>query len=131
MFSFEINELFCEQMAQIKDTRLRIINDSAEILPTILHKLGIHEVDTVVSALPFSVFPEELARSIVQTSHDVLKSNGRFVQIHYSLKTRKLYREVLVMWVRLLSSGIFLQPLCFFVLKNKIKKAFCLEGLFN
>jgi len=93
LFSFEINELFCEQMAQIKDTRLRIINDSAEILPTILHKMGINEVDTVVSALPFSVFPEDLARSIVQTSHDVLKPNGRFVQIHYSLKTRKLYRE--------------------------------------
>lgn len=94
LISFEINKAFCEQMAQIDDKRLVIINDSAEILPDILHSMGIREVDVVVSALPFSVFPEDLALSIVRISHDVLAEKGRFVQIHYSLKTRKLYREV-------------------------------------
>lgn len=94
LISFEINKAFCEQMAQIDDNRLVIINDSAEILPDILHSMGIKEVDVVVSALPFSVFPEDLALTIVRISHEVLTKKGRFVQIHYSLKTRKLYREV-------------------------------------
>lgn len=94
LISFEINPAFCEQMAQIDDDRLRIINDSAEHLPEILKKYGLEQVDSVISALPFSVFPEELARTIVKISHDVLKDSGRFVQIHYSLKTRNLYREV-------------------------------------
>ena len=94
LISFEINGVFCEQMSQINDPRLKIINDSAETLPDILKSMNIDRVDSVVSALPFSVFPEELAKSIVSLSHEVLKDKGRFVQIHYSLKTRKLYREI-------------------------------------
>ncbi len=94
LISLEINPIFCEQMAQIDDHRLRIVNDSAEHLPEILIKYGLGKVDSVISALPFSVFPEELARTIVEVSCDVLKDQGKFVQIHYSLKTRNLYREV-------------------------------------
>jgi len=94
LLSFEINEIFCEQMAQIDDHRLIIVNQSAELLPQILKSHGIAQLDAVVSALPFSVFPEDLALNIVKLSHDSLKEKGRFVQIHYSLKTRKLYRQV-------------------------------------
>lgn len=94
LLSFEINPAFCEQMAQIDDNRLVIVNQSAELIPSILKAHGIEQLDAVISALPFSVFPEELAKSIVQLSYDALKKKGRFVQIHYSLKTRKLYREI-------------------------------------
>lgn len=94
LFSFEINELFCEQMRTIHDSRLKIINQSAEELPAILEHAGLEKVDTIASALPFSVFPEELTHSIVSISHQVLKPGGKFVQIHYSLKTRNIYRQI-------------------------------------
>ncbi|MCO6462286.1 MAG: methyltransferase [Saprospiraceae bacterium] len=94
LFSFEINEVFCQQMSKIKDSRLRIINDSAEKLPDILEAAGFRSVDVIASALPFSVFPEQLTQSIVKMSHQLLKHNGRFVQIHYSLKTRNIYQNI-------------------------------------
>ncbi len=94
LFSFEINELFCQQMRTIQDSRLKIINQSAEELPAILSNAGYDMVDTVASALPFSVFPEELTHSIVSTCQQVLKPGGKFVQIHYSLKTRHIYRQI-------------------------------------
>ena len=81
-------------MRTIHDSRLKIINQSAEELPAIIEHAGFEKVDTIASALPFSVFPEELTHSIVSISHQVLKPGGKFVQIHYSLKTRNIYRQI-------------------------------------
>jgi len=94
LFSFEVNAQFCKQMMKINDPRLKIINLSAEKLPEVIGKYGFHQVDAVISALPFSVFPLDLTYTIVGHSFDVLKENHRFVQIHYSLKTKKIYSQI-------------------------------------
>ncbi len=94
LISFEINSLFCEKIAQLNDPRLVIINDSAETLTQVLASRGLDSIDVVASALPFSVFPEELTMAIVSQCNNLLKTGGRFVQIHYSLRTREVYRKI-------------------------------------
>lgn len=94
LFAFEINPKFSKQLNTIKDSRLKVVTESAENLPAIIETHGYSQVDTVISALPFSVFPYELAADIVQKSADILRPHGPFVQIHYSLKMRKLYEKV-------------------------------------
>ena len=79
---------------KINDSRLIIINDSAETLAQVIESRGLDKVDVVVSALPFSVFPEDLTKAIVCQCHALMRAGGRFVQIHYSLKTKEIYRNI-------------------------------------
>lgn len=94
LISFEINKVFCERLSKINDSRLIIINDSAETLAQVIESRGLDKVDVVVSALPFSVFPEDLTKAIVGQCHALMRAGCRFVQIHYSLKTKEIYRNI-------------------------------------
>lgn len=94
LFSFEVNAHFCKQIMKINDPRLKVINLSAEKMQEVIGKYGFQQVDAVISALPFSVFPLELTYSIVGLSFDILKENCRFVQIHYTLKIKKIYEQI-------------------------------------
>ncbi len=94
LFAFEINPKFCATMRLIQDHRLVVVEDSAEHLRAQLRDHGFEEVDVIFSALPFVVFPDEVAQSIVQTCYDKLKPLGQYFQIHYSLLERKLYKKI-------------------------------------
>jgi len=95
LLSFEVNELFCEQMRQeIKDDRLIIVEDSAEKLGEYLAKHNLGKADYIISAIPFVAFPEELAKSIIRTSKDNMKDNALYIQVHYSLLTKKFYETI-------------------------------------
>lgn len=94
LLAFEVHPKFCEQIRQIKDDRLFVIEDSAEKLGEYLAKHDLGKADYVISAIPFVAFPEELARSIIRTSKDHMKENGLYVQVHYSLLTKKLYQSI-------------------------------------
>lgn len=95
LLAFEVNELFCEQMREkIKDDRLVIVEDSAEKLGEYLAKHNLGKADYVISALPFVGFPEELAVSIIKTSKEHMKDKGLYIQVHYSLLTKKLYQSI-------------------------------------
>jgi len=50
--------------------------------------------DYVISALPYVSFPEELAKSIIRTSKEYMKDNALYIQVHYSLLTKKFYQEI-------------------------------------
>lgn len=94
LLAFEVNESFCERLRGIGDDRLLVVEDSAEKLEQYLdiHRLG--EIDYVISAIPFVVVPDDVALNIVATCRHLLKSGGLFVQVHYSLLTKKLYQNV-------------------------------------
>ena len=94
LFSFEVNPQFCKVLKNINDPRLQVVNMSAEKLQEVLLKFGFNKADSVISALPFTVFPEELTRSIIQHVYDILPEGRPLVQIHYSLKTKKIYESV-------------------------------------
>lgn len=105
LIAFEINDMFVDTLSAIDDDRLVIAADSAENIRQYLDQEGLEQADIVYSAIPFSVFPKELARSIVTKSKDVLAPGGEYLQIHYSLIEKKLYESVFG------SVEIFFQPL--------------------
>ncbi len=94
LFAFEINSKFCDIMRQINDPRLVVVEDSAENLEKHINAHGFKQIDVIFSALPFVVFPDEVAQSIVQTCYDILKPLGQYFQIHYSLLEKNLYKGI-------------------------------------
>lgn len=94
LFSFEINPIFSKQLLKINDPRLKVINISAEKLTEVLGKYGYQSADAVLSAIPFSILPDDISWNIINKCHEILKQGAKFVQIHYSLKSKHLYREI-------------------------------------
>jgi phospholipid N-methyltransferase len=94
LLAFEVNPKFCDVMRKIKDPRLVIAEDSAENLGQYMQQIGATEADYIISAIPFVALPKEVGYSIVKTSHDYLRQHGLYVQVHYSLLTKKLYESV-------------------------------------
>lgn len=94
LLCFEVNENFCEILHRIQDPRLIVIQDSAEKLGEYLTQNGFEKADYIVSAIPFTVLPDDLAEKIIQTAKHYLSPNGFFVQIHYSLIMRKVYKRI-------------------------------------
>ncbi len=91
LFCFEINEKFCITLRSIQDSRLIVVEDSAERLKDYIEQYGFEQIDVIFSALPFVVLPEEISKSIVQNCYDYLKPLGQFLQVHYSLIQKSLY----------------------------------------
>jgi len=94
LISFEVNEMFCEQLRQIDDKRLIVVEDSAERIGEYLKKHDLPKADYIISAIPFVVLPDELALKIVEACKSAMKKNGLFVQMHYSLITKKFYQNI-------------------------------------
>jgi len=94
LLSFEVNKKFCDQLRQINDPRLRIIEDSAENVEIYLKKENIKKIDAIISAIPFVSLPNDLGYSIVGECKKHLKKEGPFIQIHYSLLAKKIYKNV-------------------------------------
>lgn len=89
---FELNDEFYNSLsARIKDPRVQIIHDSAEFLDK--YSNG-EKMDAVISSLPLMVFPEELRKTVVQASHDILKPEGKYMQFQYSLQSKKLLESL-------------------------------------
>lgn len=105
LLTFEVNPLFCEKVNEIKDKRMRVVQDSAEHLGKYLKEEGIEEIDCVISAIPFVSLPDELAYRIVEACHQHMKAGAPYVQIHYSLLMKKMYQKIFgnvdVNWVPL------------------------------
>ncbi len=94
LLTFEVNGHFCEKIREIKDDRLHVIEDTAENLEAHMKQYGIKEVDYIISAIPFVSLPDELCYKIVGICKKVLRTKGLFVQIHYSLLMKKIYKSV-------------------------------------
>lgn len=94
LFVFEVNDVFIEKLQEITDPRVHVIHDSAEHMQKYIEEKGFSQVDYVVSALPFVMFPEDLAERIVKKAASLLKPGGKFIQIHYSLVLKKLYSRI-------------------------------------
>lgn len=105
LIAFEINDKFIDILEAIDDPRLIVAADSAENIQQYLDDNDLDQVDIVYSALPFSVIPKEIAKSIVNISKSVLAPEGEYLQIHYSLMEKKMYDTVFG------NVEVFFQPL--------------------
>src|ERR1051326_6042425 len=85
LYIFEINKEFIETLSEIKDERVRLIEDSAEKIEEYLVKDGIKNIDYVVSSLPLAIIPREIEYNILHAASRALKKGGSFIQFQYSL----------------------------------------------
>ncbi len=88
---FEVNGVFVNRIcAAFDDPR----HDSAENMGKYLEEIGIKKVDYMVSAIPFTTLPESLTKRIVRECRHWLRTDGEFIQFHYSPLLLSFYRDV-------------------------------------
>ena len=87
---FEVNSAFCEELRKIDDDRLTVVEDSAENVEQYVES----KVDYFISAIPFVMLPKKLAVSILNVCKNTLSSQGKFIQVHYSLVIKKMYQKI-------------------------------------
>lgn len=94
LIAFEINPVFCEVLRQMNDPRLIVVEQSAVELPEVLKSLNVEQIDHVISAIPFVIFPEAVILQIIHAAVDVMSPTAKFVQVHYSLLAKKTYEKI-------------------------------------
>ncbi len=93
LICFELNPVFCDKLRLIQDSRLEIIQDSAQHLEKHLQQRSLKQIDCVISAIPFVNMEHDFTRSIIGPIASSLGKDRPFVQIHYSLLVKKIYQE--------------------------------------
>ena len=86
---FEINRFFITALSAIDDPRLTVVGDSAANLGAYLASRGIEKVDAVISTLPIGTMSRALRGQVLKEVVGALDSEGRYVQVQYSLLSRK------------------------------------------
>jgi phosphatidylethanolamine/phosphatidyl-N-methylethanolamine N-methyltransferase len=80
LVAIEINPRFVRLLeTTLDDPRLHVVHGSAADVSDALASLGLPAPDVILSGIPFSTMPPDLAASIVQSAHDALSPTGRFV----------------------------------------------------
>jgi len=91
---FETQKNFCEMIERdIKDSRMILINDSAEKIQEYLQKNGLENADYTISSIPFTVRPSQIKNTILSQAVKCLKPGGIFIQFQYSLNAHKLLKS--------------------------------------
>ena len=94
LLTFEILPRMFERLNEIPDPRMHAVQDSVEKIGEYLAQYDMDRADAIISAIPFVAFPEELTYSILHECKKHLKPGGKYIQVHYSLLTKKIYKEV-------------------------------------
>ncbi len=94
LITFEILPKFCELLRGLNDSRLVVVEDSAENIKQYLEAMGFEKADYVISTLPFANIPNEIGERILTAARENLKVGSTFSQLNYSLLTKDLYKKV-------------------------------------
>ncbi len=106
LFCFEINpDLAAEIGKKIQDPRVKIIPESADNLGKYLEESNIDTADYIISTIPLATLPYRELKGLLSLSFQYLAAGGKFIQIQYSLFSRKhlkmLYSEIGINFVLL------------------------------
>jgi phospholipid N-methyltransferase len=105
LLCFEIEPALAEKLRNIEDSRLIVVNDSAEKIDIYLKKYGFQKADCIISSLPLASLPSKTSRSILKNIYAYLPSGGHYVQFQYSLAHRRqikyLFSSVAISFVLL------------------------------
>jgi len=93
LISFEVNELFFPFLDKIKDPRFILVKDSAEKLSFYLKEYNLGTPDHIISALPYLMMPKDVTKNIMAECVKNLKQGGLYVQMHYALKLKQMYKD--------------------------------------
>lgn len=81
-FAIEINEKFAA-MLRARFPQLHLHQDCASTIADCCRKEGVDHVDTVISGLPWAIFPEGLQDKILGGMLEVMPAGGVFVTFAY------------------------------------------------
>ncbi len=81
-FSVELNKNLIPALVK-EFPGVSFYNEDARNLRSIMDRRNISSLDAVISSLPWSIFPEELQLSLLDTIHDTLSDNGCFTTFLY------------------------------------------------
>ena len=105
LLCFEIEPALASKLKRIDDSRLMVINDSAEKIDFYLKYYGFQKADCIVSGLPLASLPPKTSRSILKNIYAHLPSGGQYVQFQYSLQSLRqikyLFSSVAISFVLL------------------------------
>lgn len=82
----EVNDFFYQQLLKIEDSRLTVINSSAEDLEFVLKNKQLNKVDYIISSLPLTNMDKIVVNKILNMSYQLLNTKGIFLQYQYSLR---------------------------------------------
>ena len=84
LLAFEINSRFSRYLrSNVSDSRLDVINASAEMLKKEVHRRGYQRVDAVVSSLALGFMPEWQRHAFLNELGSLLGEAGVFTQYQY------------------------------------------------
>jgi phosphatidylethanolamine/phosphatidyl-N-methylethanolamine N-methyltransferase len=84
LIAIERNAAFARALTDIDDPRLIVEHGCASRLGEALARCGAESADVVVSGIPFSTLPADVARRIIQAVHQALAPGGRFIAYQVS-----------------------------------------------
>lgn len=80
LLAIDTNESFLKILAErLPDRRLSIAHDSAENVDRLLAGKGLKGANYVISGIPFTMLPPDVAERIVQKTYDALVPGGKFL----------------------------------------------------
>jgi len=80
LICFETNPKFCSFLDKhFEDSRLIVINDSAENIDSYLKEFDIIGVDYILSGIPFSLINRENKKNIIKNTESNLIKGGKFI----------------------------------------------------
>lgn len=86
---------FVTALEQILDPRLEVVHGCASTICAELERLELGSADAVISGIPFSTLPPDLAHTIIDEVHRALSPDGRFVAYQFSERVADYARPVL------------------------------------
>lgn len=91
----ETNAEFVEMLEEkyADDDRVSVVKERAEKVEQILADHDLDEVDYILSGIPFSFLDEETRAELLQTTHDVLADDGKFLVYQYYNHLEEPLRE--------------------------------------
>jgi phosphatidylethanolamine/phosphatidyl-N-methylethanolamine N-methyltransferase len=90
LLAIEKSEYLMEPLRMISDPRVFVIHGDARFLRRHLAALGLPSPDVVVSGIPFSTVPDDIARQLIEEIDLALPSGGTFVAYQLSKKIEEL-----------------------------------------
>ena len=94
LLAIDLNPHFVEHLSKtIADPRFKAVLGSATDVERIVKEAGFEAADIVISGLPISSLPPEVAEDMVDATYRVLKPGGAFLTYQYRLKARRLTEQ--------------------------------------
>jgi phospholipid N-methyltransferase len=87
LIAIEMNPDFVSYLrGALTDTRLRVVEGSAEWVDEILGRFGRQQADYIISGIPFSTIPAPLRERILRKTRAVLAPGGAFLVYQFSTR---------------------------------------------